>query len=81
MSLRIMIISYLVVDIYQDTQSFHLSSGSGHGSVDCRGRSLSACKLEFSAEESTDHFVRVAVAANTSDTVQFAISVDLQGNA
>ena len=49
--------------------------------MDCRGRSLSACKLEFSAEESTDHFVRVAVAANTSDTVQFAISVDLQGNA
>ena len=49
--------------------------------MDCRGRSLSACKLEFLAEESTDHFVRVAVAANTSDTVQFAISVDLQGNA
>ena len=54
-------------------------------SVDCSGRSLSACFLDFDAEESSDHYVTVSVASNSSDTdenantVQFAISVDLEG--
>ena len=40
---------------------------------------LSACKLGFDAEEGSTHYVSVSVASNKTDTVQFAISVDLQG--
>ena len=53
--------------------------------VDCSGKSLSACYLDFDAQENTDHYVTVSVASNSSDsdensnTVQFAISVDLEG--
>ena len=33
----------------------------------------------FDAQENSQHYVTVSVATNNSDTVQFAISVDLQG--
>jgi len=48
-------------------------------SVDCSVLPLSACSLGFDAQENSNHYVTVAVASNNSDTVQFAISVDLQG--
>ena len=53
--------------------------------VDCSGKSLSACFLEFDAQENSNHYVTVSVASNSSNTdensntVQFAISVDLEG--
>ena len=49
-------------------------------SLDCSVRPLSACSLQFDSQENSDHYVTVSVGSNTSDTtVQFAISVDLQG--
>ena len=53
--------------------------------VDCSGKSLSACFLDFDAQENSNHYVTVSVASNpsntdeNSNTVQFAISVDLEG--
>ena len=48
-------------------------------SVDCSKLPLSGCNIKFDAQENSNHYVSVTVATNNSDTVQFAISVDLQG--
>ena len=54
------------------------------GGLDCSGLPLSSCSLQFPAQENSNHYVTVSVSPNSTDssrstTVQFAISVDLQG--
>ena len=50
------------------------------GSLDCSVLPLSACSLKFDSQENSNHYVTVTVGSNRSDTtVQFAISVELQG--
>ena len=71
--------------LFSSANNFAIIHSHTVNSVDCSGRSLSACYLDFDAQENSDHYVTVSVASNSSvndensNTVQFAISVDLEG--
>ena len=71
--------------IRENSRSLPAGERSGlRSGLDCSDLPLSSCSLQFPAQENSNHYVTVSVSPNFSDsssstTVQFAISVDLQG--